>query len=135
MRADAAAQGKGAARRLRLAERGGHPGRLTRTRTASGPASGRGPAIIAYNTKLITEDQVPKRVKDLADPKLQEQGRRCRSRSTGTTLTHVCALYARDGKDKTDAWLEALLANDVRFTPRQRPGDAGGRGGQPRRSA
>jgi iron(III) transport system substrate-binding protein len=76
--------------------------------------------IIAYNTKLVTDDQVPKRVRDLADARFKGQGVMSKP-IAGTALTHVGALYALDGKDKTDAWLEALVANDVRFTPGNGP--------------
>lgn len=70
--------------------------------------------VIAWNTKQTTEDQVPARIVDLADPRWKSRGVMSKP-LTGTTLTHVCALYARDGKDKTDAWLENLVRNDVRF--------------------
>src|SRR5262245_24680823 len=61
--------------------------------------------VLVYNTKLANEDQAPKRVKDLADPKYRGKVAMAKPMN-GTTLTHICALYARDGKDPTDAWLE-----------------------------
>jgi len=76
--------------------------------------------IIAYNTKLIAEDQVPKRIRDLADPKFKGKGVMSKP-LVGTALTHACVLYAKDGKDKTDAWFESLLANDLHFTPGNGP--------------
>jgi iron(III) transport system substrate-binding protein len=76
--------------------------------------------IIAYNTKLIAEDQVPKRIRDLADPKSKGKGVMSKP-LVGTALTHACVLYAKDGKDKTDAWFESLLGNDLHFTPGNGP--------------
>jgi iron(III) transport system substrate-binding protein len=76
--------------------------------------------VIAYNTKLITEDQVPKRIRDLADARFKGKGVMSKP-LVGTALTHACVLYARDGKDKTDAWFESLLGNDLHFTPGNGP--------------
>jgi iron(III) transport system substrate-binding protein len=76
--------------------------------------------VIVWNTKMTSEDQVPKRIKDFADPKFKSKCVMAKP-LTGTTLTHVCALYARDGKDPTDAWLESLVRNDVRFVPGNGP--------------
>jgi iron(III) transport system substrate-binding protein len=76
--------------------------------------------VIVYNTTKISEDQVPKRVRDLSDPKWKSKAVMSKP-LVGTALTHVCVLYARDGKDKTDAWLEALLANEIHFTQANGP--------------
>lgn len=76
--------------------------------------------IIAYNTKLIAEDQVPKRIRDLADAKYKGKGVMSKP-LVGTALTHVCVLYAMDGKGKTDAWIESLLGNDLHFAPGNGP--------------
>jgi iron(III) transport system substrate-binding protein len=76
--------------------------------------------VIAYNTKLVAEDQVPKRVRDLADSRYKKKVAMAKP-LMGTAITHACVLYAKDGKDKTDAWLEDLLKNDVHFTPGNGP--------------
>ncbi len=70
--------------------------------------------VIIYNTTLVREADVPTRVRDLADPRFKGKGVMAKP-LTGTTLTHVCTLYANDGMDRTDAWLEALIKNDVQF--------------------
>jgi iron(III) transport system substrate-binding protein len=70
--------------------------------------------VIAYNTTLVREEDLPKRIRDLADPKFKGKGVMARP-VTGTTMTHVCALYARDGKPAVDQWLDALDSNDVMF--------------------
>jgi iron(III) transport system substrate-binding protein len=59
-------------------------------------------------------------VKDFAAPAFKGKGVMSKP-LTGTTLTHVCALYAANGKDATDAWIESLLANDILWAPGNGP--------------
>jgi iron(III) transport system substrate-binding protein len=67
---------------------------------------------IIYNTKLVAEGDVPRRVADLADPRWKGKG--CAARPlTGSTLTHFALLSARDGLDATVGLLERMIANDV----------------------
>lgn len=69
--------------------------------------------VFIINTDLISDpSEWPKSLKDLADPRWK--GRVGIAKPlTGTTLTHVAALYAAWGADETRAFLDALDANEV----------------------
>ena len=53
--------------------------------------------VIAYNTKLVPQDQAPQSVLDLADPKWKGQAAIADPRF-GSTSFHVAALYAAPGR-------------------------------------
>jgi iron(III) transport system substrate-binding protein len=70
---------------------------------------------IIYNTKLATEADAPKTMADLADPKFK--GKIAMAKPlTGSTLTHVAAMAARQGYPAVEDYLRRLLDNDVEWT-------------------
>jgi iron(III) transport system substrate-binding protein len=70
--------------------------------------------VLIYNTEMVTRDQLPIRLEDLADPRFKGQCAMSKP-LTGTGMTHAGALYARWGAEKTEAFYRALDANDVRW--------------------
>ena len=70
--------------------------------------------VIAYNTKLVTEQSAPASVLELADPRWQGQVAIADPRF-GSTSFHVAALYATLGDDKADDFFRRLKANDVKI--------------------
>ena len=69
--------------------------------------------VIAYNTNSVKEDEAPKSVFDLADPKWKGQVAIADPRF-GSTSFHVAALYALAGDEKMDDFFRRLKANGVR---------------------
>jgi len=69
--------------------------------------------VIAYNTKLVTKDEAPQSVFDLANPKWRGQVAIADPRF-GSTSFHVAALYATGGDEKMDDFFRRLRANGVR---------------------
>jgi iron(III) transport system substrate-binding protein len=69
--------------------------------------------VIAYNTTLITANDAPKSIFDLADPKWKGQVAMADPRF-GSTSFHVAALYALVGDEKMDDFFRRLKANGVR---------------------
>jgi iron(III) transport system substrate-binding protein len=69
--------------------------------------------VIAYNTRLVTPDDAPKSVFDLADPKWRGQVAIADPRF-GSTSFHVAALYAVAGDQKMDDFFHRLKENGVR---------------------
>ena len=69
--------------------------------------------VIAYNTTLVTSEDAPQSVFDLADPKWRGQVAIADPRF-GSTSFHVAALYALAGDEKMDDFFRRLKANDVK---------------------
>ena len=69
--------------------------------------------VIAYNTKLVSEDQAPRSVLDLVEPMWKGQVAIADPRF-GSTSFHVAALYAVLGDQKADDFFRRLKANGVR---------------------
>lgn len=70
--------------------------------------------VIAFNTKVFTEDNAPRTLSDLTSEK--HRGRVGMARPQfGTTRTHVAALIAANGEPATRALLTSLKANDIRM--------------------
>ena len=69
--------------------------------------------VIAYNTRLVTPDEAPDSIFDLADPKWRDQVAIADPRF-GSTSFHVAALYATAGDEKMDDFFRRLQANGVR---------------------
>ncbi|MBI2220172.1 MAG: extracellular solute-binding protein [Acidobacteria bacterium] len=69
--------------------------------------------VIAYNTTLVTSEDAPQSVFDLADPKWRGQAAIADPRF-GSTSFHVAALYALAGDEKMDDFFRRLKANDVK---------------------
>ena len=70
--------------------------------------------VIAYNTKLVTEQSAPASVLELADPRWKGQVAIADPRF-GSTSFHVAALYATLGDDKADDFFRRLKANGVKI--------------------
>ena len=70
--------------------------------------------VIAYNTKLVTPEEAPRSVFDLADPTWRGQVAIADPRF-GSTSFHVAALYALEGDEKIDDFFRRLKANGVRI--------------------
>ena len=69
--------------------------------------------VIAYNTGLVTPDEAPRSVFDLADPRWKGHAAIADPRF-GSTSFHVAALYAHVGDAKMDDFFHRLKANEVR---------------------
>ena len=68
--------------------------------------------VLVYNTRLLSEDKVPKSIFDLADKKWRGNFALAYP-LFGTTATHMAALYAILGQEKTQHYLSALKENKV----------------------
>ena len=70
--------------------------------------------ILIYNTDLLIEQDLPKSIFELTEPKWKDKVALAYP-LFGTTATHVAALYAYLGDEKAKAYFEALEANGVRI--------------------
>jgi iron(III) transport system substrate-binding protein len=70
--------------------------------------------VIMYNTDLVSEEDLPKSIFDLTDPKWK--GKIAAAGSTnGSMQAQVAAMRQLLGDEETEAWLQGLLDNDVTF--------------------
>jgi iron(III) transport system substrate-binding protein len=67
--------------------------------------------VLAYNTDVLSEDEVPDSVLDLTDPAWQ--GRVSWAPTNGSFQSFVTALRVTEGDDVAREWLEGMIANDV----------------------
>ncbi len=68
--------------------------------------------VLIYNTDMLKEKELPKSIFDLADPGWK--GKVALAYPLfGTTATHIAAMYASLGREKTEAFLKSLKANDI----------------------
>jgi iron(III) transport system substrate-binding protein len=67
--------------------------------------------VLAYNTDVLSEDEVPDSVFDLTDPAWQ--GRVSWAPTNGSFQAFVTAMRVTEGDDVTRDWLEGMIANDV----------------------
>ena len=82
--------------------------------------------VIVYNTDL-DEDELPKSVQELTDPKWK--GRIGWPPTNASFRVMVTAMRHLWGEDETREWLEGMLANDVKVFPKNTPiVDAAGKG-------
>jgi iron(III) transport system substrate-binding protein len=70
--------------------------------------------ILIVNTKLVPEDQRPRGIKDLLDPKWKGKIGIAKP-LFGTTATHAACLFAAWGDQKAKEYYRALKANDVQI--------------------
>jgi iron(III) transport system substrate-binding protein len=70
--------------------------------------------VIVYNTAHVAEDEAPRSIFDLADPKWRGKAAIADPRF-GTTRTHVAALFAQLGPEKAQEFLQKLLRNETRM--------------------
>ena len=70
--------------------------------------------ILIVNTRLVKEDERPKSIFDLADPKWK--GRIGIARPiAGTTATHAACLFAALGAEKAEEFFRSLRANEIQI--------------------
>ena len=70
--------------------------------------------ILIYNKNLVSEDQKPRSVSDLADPRFK--GKACLANPLfGTTLMHAAALFQVLGDKKARQFFQSLTDNDVKM--------------------
>ncbi len=70
--------------------------------------------VVVYNTERVDEDEAPRTMHDLLDPKYR--GRIVMARPQfGTTRGHMGLLVAAWGEERARAWLEGLEKNGVRL--------------------
>jgi iron(III) transport system substrate-binding protein len=67
--------------------------------------------VLAYNTDVLSEDELPTTVLDLTDP--EWSGRVGWAPTNGSFQSFVTALRLTEGEDVAREWLEGMLANDV----------------------
>jgi iron(III) transport system substrate-binding protein len=70
--------------------------------------------VIVYNTKHVAPEEAPRSIFDLTEPRWRGKVA-IADPQFGTTRTHVAALFAALGPEKAQAYLNDLLANDVRI--------------------
>ncbi len=68
--------------------------------------------VLIYNTELLKEEDLPKSIFDLTDKKWKGNVALAYP-LFGTTATHIAALYAVLGQQKTEEYLMALKSNDI----------------------
>lgn len=70
--------------------------------------------VIMYNTTLVSPEDAPTSIFDLTDPKWK--GKIAATNTTsGAMQAHVAALKKEIGDEKTQEWLDGLVANEVTF--------------------
>jgi iron(III) transport system substrate-binding protein len=68
--------------------------------------------VLIYNRLVLKAEDLPRSIFDLTDP--QWKGKVVLAYPLfGTTANHIAALYVALGKEKTEAYLKALKANEV----------------------
>ncbi len=70
--------------------------------------------VIAFNTEAIPAADVPHDLAELTDPKWRGRVGIARP-EFGTTRTHMAALVAAHGAEAFEAWLAAMVDNDMRI--------------------
>lgn len=70
--------------------------------------------VIMYNTDLVAEEDLPKSIFDLTDPKWK--GKIASAGSTnGSMQAQIAVMRQLLGEEETEEWLQGLLDNDVTF--------------------
>lgn len=70
--------------------------------------------VIAYATKRITDDTVPRRLAELVKPEWKNRVGMARPQF-GTTRAHITSLLAGSGEQALRTWLAAMKANGLRL--------------------
>ena len=70
--------------------------------------------VIMYNTNLVKEDELPRSVLDLTDPKWKGQVGAANS-TNGSMQGQVVAMRSLLGEQKTEEFLKGLVSNDTKF--------------------
>jgi len=69
--------------------------------------------VIAYNTEMVAEDELPESVFDLTAP--EWEGKLGVSPTNGSFQAFVTAMRLSEGEDATREWLEGILANEPKI--------------------
>jgi iron(III) transport system substrate-binding protein len=69
--------------------------------------------VIAYNTEMVSEDELPESVFDLTAP--EWKGKLGVSPTNGSFQAFVTAMRLSEGEDATREWLEGILANEPKI--------------------
>jgi iron(III) transport system substrate-binding protein len=72
--------------------------------------------VLAYNTNLISEEELPKSLKELADPKYD--GKLGWAPSNASFQAHVSGLRTLWGEEATEQWLQAMIKNHPTAYPK-----------------
>lgn len=70
--------------------------------------------VIMYNTDLVSEDEAPKSIFDLTDPKWRGQIALAGS-TNGSMQAQIAAMRQLIGEEETEAWLNGLIENEATF--------------------
>lgn len=70
--------------------------------------------VIMYNTDLVTEEEAPKSIFDLTDPKWRGQIALAGS-TNGSMQAQIAAMRQLLGEEETEAWLNGLIENEATF--------------------
>jgi iron(III) transport system substrate-binding protein len=68
--------------------------------------------VIMYNTDLVSEDEAPRSIFELSDPRWQGQVASANS-TNGSLQAQVAAMRQLVGEEGTGDWLQGMLSNDV----------------------
>ncbi len=72
--------------------------------------------VLAYNTNLVKEEDLPKTLEELADPKWK--GKLGWAPSNASFQAHVSALRTLWGEEKTEEWLKAMIEDKPTAYPK-----------------
>jgi iron(III) transport system substrate-binding protein len=72
------------------------------------------PRVIMYNTELVSPDELPTKLADLADPKWRGQIGSANS-SNGALMAQLVVMRNQLGPEATEAFISGLLANETQF--------------------
>jgi iron(III) transport system substrate-binding protein len=72
--------------------------------------------VFIVNTDLVSEDDMPTSMWDIIDPVWRGKSAIVRP-VTGTTLTHITALYEVLGEEETNRFLDGVQANECHLPP------------------
>ena len=75
--------------------------------------------VLVFNTDTVSEEELPKSLKDLGDPKWK--GRIGWAPGNASFQAHVSLLRHNWGEDRTRLWLAAMKANDPKLFPKNSP--------------
>ena len=70
--------------------------------------------VIMYNTDLVSEEEAPKSIFDLTDPKWRGQIALAGS-TNGSIQAQIAAMRQLVGEEETEAWLTGLIENEATF--------------------
>ncbi|HLB47782.1 MAG TPA: extracellular solute-binding protein [Anaerolineales bacterium] len=70
--------------------------------------------VIMYNTDLVKPEEAPQSIFDLADPKWKAQVAAANS-ANGSLQAQIAVMQKLLGGEKTEEWLQGLLANEAAF--------------------